>query len=82
LSGVDHYTSDQVAVEPGFSPANVAERRSVYDLERPYVGAFDYADLPGYAVVQVTGPQVRLTVYPGTSRTPWRTVDLSALARS
>jgi hypothetical protein len=82
LSGVDHYTPDQIIVEPTFSPANAAERRAVYEKERPFVDAFDYADLPGYAVVTVAGPQVTLQMHPGTSRTPWRTVNLTAVARS
>jgi 3',5'-cyclic AMP phosphodiesterase CpdA len=82
LSGVDHYTPDQIVVEPTFSPANTAERRAVYEKERPFVDAFDYADLPGYAVVTVAGPQVTLQMHPGTSRTPWRTVNLTAVTRS
>ena len=46
LTGAEAYTSDQVKVEPNFSPANEAERRAVYDAERKFVKAFEYADLP------------------------------------
>jgi hypothetical protein len=66
-------------VEPKFSPDTEAARRAVYDAERPFVKAFDYADLPGYAVVTVDGPRVTAKIFPGLSRQPWRTIDLSAL---
>lgn len=82
LAGADRYTPDQIAVEPNFSPANVAERRAVYEAERPFVNAFEYADLPGYAVVTVDGPKVTAKMYSGATRELWRTVDLTALAQA
>ncbi|MDP3073316.1 MAG: metallophosphoesterase [Opitutaceae bacterium] len=81
LDGATAYTSDQISVEPNFSPANAAERRAVYEAERAHVRDFTYADLPGYAVVTVAGPRVTATMFAGTTREPWRTVDLAALAR-
>ena len=81
LSGLDAYTGDQIKVEPSFSPANEGERRAVYDTERPFVDAFEYADLPGYAVVTVDGPNVGVRMYAGATRELWRTVDLTALVR-
>lgn len=81
LSGADAYTPDQIRVEPNFSPANEAERRAVYKTESALVDAFEYADLPGYAVVRVAGPQVTVQVFAGTSRDLWRAIDLTALAR-
>ena len=57
------------------------ERRAVYDAERAFVDAFEYADLPGYAVVLVDGAKVTVKMYSGTTREVWRTVDLGALAR-
>lgn len=81
LAGVARYNADQISVEPNFSPANAAERRAVYDAERAFVTAFDYADLPGYAVVTVAGAQVTARMFAGATREPWRTVDLTALAR-
>ena len=66
----------------GFSPANEAERRAIYDVERPFVNAFEYADLPGYAVVTVDRSRVIVRMYAGTTRELWRTVDLTALAKA
>jgi hypothetical protein len=82
LSGLGKYNGDQIRVEPNFSPDNEAARRAVYDAERPFVKAFEYADLPGYAVVTVDGAKVTVKMYSGFSRNLWRTVDFTALARA
>lgn len=82
LAGVDAYNGDQVKVEPSFSPANEAERRAVYDTERRFVDAFEYADLPGYAVVTVDGADVVARMYAGATRELWRTVNLTSLAKA
>jgi hypothetical protein len=77
LLDVAEYTPDQVRVEPRFSPETEPARRAVYETERAFVRAFEYADVPGYAVVTVDGPRVSAAVFPGTSRQPWRTVNLN-----
>jgi len=82
LTGPDRYNPDQVGVEPSFSPANEAERRAVYDTERAFVNTFEYADLPGYAVVTVDGPTVTTRMYSGATRDLWRTTDLTGLTRA
>lgn len=82
LTGAAAYTGDQIKVEPNFSPTNEAERRAVYDAERPFVQAFEYADLPGYAVVMVDGPKATVKMFAGTGTELWRTVDLTALAKA
>jgi len=82
LSGVKAYNSDQVSVEPSFSPSTEAQRRAVYEAEAPSVKQFQYADLPGYAVVQVSGPRVTATIYAGVGRQAWRTLALSDLLAS
>lgn len=79
LSGVKDYNSDQVNVEPNFSPATEQQRRAVYPMEAPFVKQFQYADLPGYAVVQVNGPQVTASIYSGIGRQVWRTLALSEI---
>lgn len=81
LSGLKDYNPDQIRVEPQYSPETEAARRAVYEAERPFVKSFEYADLPGYAVVTVDGPKVSLQMYAGFSRTLWHTVDLTGLAR-
>ena len=81
LAGIADYTGDQIAVEPNFSPDTAAARRAVLAAERPFVRSFEYADLPGYAVVTVDGPSVTARMYAGVSREVWRTIDLTGLAR-
>ena len=76
------YNGDQVTVEPNFSPATEQQRRAVYQAEAPLVKQFQYADLPGYAVVQVNGPRVTAIVYSGVGRQAWRTLALSDLLAS
>jgi hypothetical protein len=66
-------------VEPDFSPATDKQRRAVYQTEAPFVQQFEYADLPGYAVVTVNGPAVTAKIYAGVTRQLWRTLKLSKL---
>jgi 3',5'-cyclic AMP phosphodiesterase CpdA len=79
LSGVGEYSGDQVRVEPDFSPETEAARRAVLEAERPFIAAFDYANLPGYAVITVKGAAVEARIYAGTSQQLWRTVSLTGL---
>jgi hypothetical protein len=77
LSGPAQYNGDQIRVEPNFSPGTEAERRAIYEEEAPFVTQFQYADLPGHAMVSVEGNQVMAKMYAGTSRELWRTVQLA-----
>jgi len=77
LSGIGEYNSDQIRVEPAHSPATEQERRAVYEAESPFVKTFEYADLPGHAVVTVSASQVTARIFSGVSRQLWRTVDLA-----
>ena len=82
LSGIAEYNGDQIRVEPSHSPETEKERRAVYDAEKEFVTTFEYADLPGYAVVTVTASQLTAQIFSGVSQQLWRTVDLSELMRS
>ena len=77
LSGIGEYNGDQIRVEPAHSPATEKERRAVYDAEKPFVTAFEYADLPGHAIVTVNANRVTAQIFSGVSRQLWRTIDLS-----
>lgn len=79
LSGKNSYNADQVSVEPSFSPSTETQRRAVYETEAASVRQFEYADLPGYAVVAVNGPRLTARVYSGITRRLWRTLELSEL---
>ena len=45
-------------VEPNFSPANEAERRTRLQAEAQFIRQFEYGDAPGYAVINVDGEEV------------------------
>lgn len=77
ILNADDYTPDQIKTEPNFSPATEAERRAVYTAEMPFVKSFQYADLPGYAVIDVESAKVSARVFAGTSDTSWRTITIS-----
>lgn len=79
LTGIEQYNGDQIRVEPQHAPGTEEQRRAVYEAERPFVKAFEYADLPGYAVVTVDGARVTAEVFAGIGRERWRTVDLTEL---
>jgi len=79
LSGVAAYNGDQVRVELKFSPDTEPQRRAVYVAERPAIQSFEYADLPGHALVTVNGDKVTAKIYSGVSRTVWKELDLSAI---
>jgi len=79
LHGPAEYNGDQIRVEPHFSPDTEAARRAVYAAEAPSVKEFEYADLPGYAVVTVKGESVKADMYAGISSRLWKTVDLVKL---
>lgn len=79
LEGVKEYTPDQIKVEPDFSPATEAERRAMLAAEAPFIEYFEYADLPGYAVISVQGAAVLADIYKGIGRRPWKRLDLTGL---
>ena len=74
-----NYTGDQIRLESNYSPDTEQERRAVYEAERPFVKAFEYADHPGYAVVTVSAESVKMSVCSGVGRQAWTTLNLSRL---
>jgi hypothetical protein len=77
LEGVENYGGSLVDLEPEFQPETVAERRTLLEREKPYVGYFEYADFPGFAVIHVSDAGVRAEVHLGDSERIWKAVTLS-----
>jgi hypothetical protein len=77
--GVAAYNGDLVNVEPKFSPDTAMLRRTLFETERPGITAFQFADLPGYAVVTVNGAHVQIEMFSGVGRKLYRRVDFSGL---
>ena len=81
LDGVKEYNGDQIRVEPKHSPETEKQRREVYRDEQPFVRSFTYAELPGHALITVSGAEVTAKIYSGVSRTIWREVNLTRLMK-
>lgn len=82
LEGVAQYGPDLIAkTEPKFSPPTEAVRRELLQAEAPHIEYFEYADAPGYAMLNVDGARVQVQMYCGVGRAPWKTLDLSAILR-
>ena len=77
LSGILQYNGDQIRVELNHSPGTELERRAIYAGEHPFMRQFEYADLPGYAVVRVNGAKVEATIYSGITRQLWKAINMS-----
>ncbi len=77
-SGIAEYTGEQVLLEPKHSPETLEKRRLIYDIERPYVTDFDYADSAGYAVVKVVGDSIEVSVFSGAMPQPFITKSIGA----
>jgi hypothetical protein len=78
-SGLKDYNGELVNVEPKYSPQTEQLRRELFEAEKPGITSFEFADLPGYAVVTVNGPRVQIDMYSGVGRKLYRRVDFTGL---
>jgi hypothetical protein len=75
--GVGAYKDDELlAIEPNFSPTTHDARREILEKERAFIRRYEYADLPGYAIVSVYGDRVECDVFAGAEEKPWRSPRL------
>lgn len=75
--GLDAYKDEALlAIEPNFSPPTREQRREILGRERPSVRRYEYADLPGYAIISVYGDRVECDVFAGSNEKPWRSPRL------
>jgi len=79
LEGVKNYSSALVELEPEFQPDTKDERRKLLEDEKPYIAYFEYADFPGYAIINVSDTGISADIYTGDSDKVWNKVPLSSL---
>jgi len=79
LQGIESYGRSLIDLEPAFQPETRERRQLILDAEQPAITHFEYADFPGYAILEVTDTGVELTSYVGHSDKAWNTRSLSAL---
>jgi len=77
LEGVENYGGDLVKLEPEFQPETEAERRKMLEDEKPYVTSFEFADFPGYTVINVSDADVTADIFVGDSAKAWKSVSLT-----
>ena len=82
LEGVDKYGGALVDLEPEFQPDTKQDRIKLLEDEKPYITRFEYADFPGYAIIDVSGRGVDATVYKGHSATALKKVSLATTVKS
>jgi len=75
--GVQAYDERLLDLEPQFQPATKEERRKSLEQEKPDITRFEYADVPGYAVLHVSDATVSADIYLGDSDTLWKTIPLA-----
>jgi len=79
VEGAGQYGPDLVRLEPKFQPETEAVRREALRAEAPFIRQFEYAEAPGYALLEVEGTRIRAQVYHGLGKRLWKTLDLTGM---
>ena len=79
LKGIENYSSRLVELEPEFQPDTKKERQKLLEDEKPYITYFEYADFPGYAIINVSDMGTNSDIYMGDSDKVWKNVHLSSV---
>lgn len=79
LEGVEKYGGQLVELEPEFQPDTKQERQKLLEDEKPYIAYFEYADFPGYAVINVSEARINIDIYTGDSDKVWKNVSLDSV---
>jgi len=76
LKGIENYSSRLVELEPEFQPDTKKERQKLLEDEKPYITYFEYADFPGYAIINVSDMGTNSDIYMGDSDKVWKNVQI------
>ena len=79
-SGVSDYNAGLLDLEPNFSPDSHEDRVRWIEQEKPCIKAFDYARVPGYAMLWVYDDRVEADIYLGYGEEVWKRQTVSANA--
>ena len=77
LEGVENYNAALVDFEPEFQPDTRQQRQKILEDEKPYIERYEFANFPGYAVINVSGAGINADIYKGDSDKIWKSVPLS-----
>lgn len=74
------YDPQMVDEKPNWQPSSIEERREMLAAEAPHVKFYKQADMPGYAVMNITSEgRLVLDYYPNVQTKPCDTVDITAI---
>jgi len=79
LEGVKNYSGQLVELEPEFQPDTKQQRQKLLEDEKPYIAYFEYADFPGYAIINVSDTGINIDIYTGDSDKVWKNVSLASV---
>ncbi|MHC4631431.1 MAG: metallophosphoesterase family protein [Planctomycetota bacterium] len=79
LEGVENYGSPLVELEPEFQPDTKEQRQKMLEDEKPYIAYFEYANFPGYAIINVSETGINIDIYTGDSDKVWKNVPLDSV---
>jgi hypothetical protein len=79
VEGVESYNGSLVALEPDFQPDTAVHRKEQLEKEKEYMTYFEYADFPGYAIVNVSDTAMTADIYIGASDQKWKTINLGGI---
>jgi len=79
LEGVENYSGQLVELEPEFQPDTKQQRQKLLEDEKLYIAYFEYADFPGYAIINVSDTGISIDIYMGDSDKVWKNVPLASV---
>jgi hypothetical protein len=79
LKGLNNYGPALVDLEPDFSPDTKQQRQKILEDEKPHISYFEFANFPGYAVINVSDTGINIDIYTGNSGTLWKNVPLESV---
>ncbi|MFC1604193.1 metallophosphoesterase family protein [Planctomycetota bacterium] len=77
--GIENYGAPIVEFEPEFQPDSKQLRQKMLDDEKPYIEHFEFANFPGYAVINVSDAGINADIYTGDSGRIWKSTPLSSV---
>jgi len=79
IEGVKNYSSQLVELEPEFQPDTKQQRQQLLEDEKPYIAYFEYANFPGYAIINVSDKGINIDIYLGDSDKVWKNIPLDSV---
>ena len=80
--GIENYGAAILEFEPEYLPDTKQERQKLLDDEKPYIERFEFANFPGYAVINVSDAGINADIYTGDSDRIWKSVPLSSVPKN